>query len=156
MMNYKQIKINYAVNKKLLLQTVSHIQLNKIIDILGRSSVLFKIEFEKIKMILLTLSQAFLLLAALAIAAPSFQHRINHNSKLHPITETIKSPYPTRNQNYSDEQADAALDGFVGRAMFNYSTWLAQEDPLRPDPTEVTLVTEGFDFKDMNAVMKIR
>ncbi len=105
---------------------------------------------------LFTVFQSISLIAALVTAAPSFQNRVELHPELYKTMGNLKSPYMAIRQNYSDEQADEALQGFVGRAMFNYSTWLAQEDPLKPDPTEVTLVAEGFDFVDMNAVMKIR
>lgn len=106
---------------------------------------------------LLAFTQATLLLAVSVTGAPSFYNLIQFHSKPFELYESIKFPLTTtRNQNYSDEEADIALAGFVERAMFNYSTWLAQEDPLQPDPSEVTLVTDGFDFEGINAVMKIR
>ncbi len=108
---------------------------------------------------LFTLAQATILLAALVTAAPSFHNQIGLESKLHNLVkpEIIKSSnLLPREQDYSDEEADNAITSFLNQAMLSYSSWLAQEDPLQPDPTEVTLITGGFDFPDLDSEMKIR
>lgn len=48
---------------------------------------------------------------------------------------------------------DAALSFF---SKSSHGSWLAREDPLQPNPSEVTLITSGFDFPNMNAEMNMQ
>ncbi len=105
---------------------------------------------------------SFFLSVALVTATPQDSNNQIRN-ELNKITETVKTSLQNREPSSLsfdiDDDRDAAIVNFLTNAMENYHIWLAQKDPLTPDPAEITLnstLLNDYDLADLEAVLKIR